>query len=226
MFGTTMANMAGSLFGGGGNNTASNSFAEADHEHAPTQGAQAMQAAGNPAGAAGSGAMMSPGMVSSGINGGLAAAEDRQTTSQAMGNNFISKPQQAMGQDIFGGQSLPQKGMIGVAGMRENPLMMHKGKPHPNERNLAPPDNSRPIKPTRQEQKSVIMEDYSGKMKQQNDSLRKLKPTDKHYLPTFNKGTSENVDFYSDPKNKPKINAIRKLSKPLRDKTQNQLRNV
>ena len=133
MFGTTMASMAGSLFGGGGNsggnsasslirqgiqgvnaipssssdNTASNSFAEADHEHAPTQGAQAMQAAGNPAGAAGSGAMMSPGMASSGINGGLAAAEDRQTTSQAMGNNFISKPQQVTGQQVFGGQSLP-----------------------------------------------------------------------------------------------------------------------
>ena len=96
----------------------------ADHDHGPSQGAQAMQAAGNPAGAAGSGAMMSPGMASSGINGGLAAAEDRQTTSQAMGNNFISKPQQAMGQDMFGSQSLPQKGMIGVAGMEQNPLMM------------------------------------------------------------------------------------------------------
>ena len=96
----------------------------ADHEHAPSQGAQAMQAAGNPAGAAGSGAMMSPGMAASGIDGGLAAAEDRQTTSQAMGNNFISKPQQAMGQDMFGGQSIPQKGMIGVAGMEQNPLMM------------------------------------------------------------------------------------------------------
>ena len=79
----------------------------ADHDHGPSQGAQAMQAAGNPAGAAGSGAMMSPGMASSGINGGLAAAEDRQTTSQAMGNNFISKPQQVTGQQVFGGQSLP-----------------------------------------------------------------------------------------------------------------------
>ena len=105
-------------------NNGSGGLAAADHEHAPTQGAQAMQAAGNPAGAAGSGAMMSPGMASSGINGGLAAAEDRQTTSQAMGNNFITKPQQAVGQDMFGGQSIPQKGMIGVAGMEQNPLMM------------------------------------------------------------------------------------------------------
>jgi len=64
------------------------------------------------------------GVQASGLQGGLPAAEDRQSTAQAMGNNFITKPQQAMGQDMFGGQSLPQKGMIGVAGMEQNPLMM------------------------------------------------------------------------------------------------------
>ena len=235
-------------------------------------------------------ATTSSGIQASGFQGGLPAAEDRQTTSQAMQaagsrfaeadhnhgssqgtlqgikpipanmqggrpQSFISERQQAVGQDMFGGQSIPQKGMIGVAGMNQNPLMMsdqtgdgkitqadvikarvegykdspakmHKGKPHSNERNLAPPDNSRPMKPTKQEQKNVIMEDYRGKMRQQNDSLRKLKPTDKHYLPTFDKGTNGNVDFYRDPENKPKINRLNKLSKPLRDKVRKDLRNV
>ena len=87
------------------------------------------------------------------------------------------------------------------------------------------PSNKKP-RPTRQEQKNIIMDDYRGKMRQRNDSLRKLKPTDKHYLPTFDKGTDDNVNFYKDPKNKSKINALRKLSKPLRDKTQKKLRNV
>ena len=46
-------------------------------------------------------------MAASGTAGGLTAAEDRQTTNQAMGgNNFITQRQQQMGQDIYGGQSL------------------------------------------------------------------------------------------------------------------------
>ena len=70
------------------------------------------------------GGMTPAGMATSGIDEGLATAEDGQTASQALGNNFISKPQQTMGQDMFGSQSIPQKGVIGVAGMEQNPLMM------------------------------------------------------------------------------------------------------
>ena len=113
-----------------------------------------------------------------------------------------------------------------VEGYKGSPATMHKGKPHPGEGFIAPPSASRPMKSTKQEQKNIIMEDYRGKMRQRNDSLRKLKPTDKHYLPTFDKGTDDKVNFYKDPKNKPKINALIKLSKPLRDKTQKKLRNV
>ena len=62
-------------------------------------------------------------LQASGLQGGLPAAEDRQTTSGAMGlsfqettpasyqggrsHNFISKAQQEMGNQVFGGQSLP-----------------------------------------------------------------------------------------------------------------------
>jgi len=77
-------------------------------------------------------ATTSSGVQASGFQGGLPAAEDRQTTSQAMGGgfmglgsqampaqpipanmqggrsqNFISQAQQVTGQQIFGGQSLP-----------------------------------------------------------------------------------------------------------------------
>jgi len=48
------------------------------------------------------------GVQASGLQGGLPAAEDRQSTTQAMGgNNFITQRQKQMGQNIYGGQSLP-----------------------------------------------------------------------------------------------------------------------
>jgi len=75
-------------------------------------------------------ASLSTGIQASGIQGGLPAAEDRQSTVQAMGGglanldskeaqampsnmrsgrpqNFITQAQQAVGQQIFGDQSLP-----------------------------------------------------------------------------------------------------------------------
>jgi hypothetical protein len=67
---------------------------------------------------------ISTGVQASGFQGGLPAAEDRQSTAQAMGNNFITQSQQTMGQDMFGSQSLPQKRMIGAGDMYQNPMMM------------------------------------------------------------------------------------------------------
>ena len=203
---------------------------------------------------------------------GMPIADPQQQLQQMPANmqggrrqNFITESQQMSGEQIFGGQSLPQRKAVGAADMGENPMLpstplamadqtgdgkitqadvikarvegykdspakMHKGKPHPGEYFVAEPKDNTPPPKTRQEKKNIIMEDYRGVMRKRNDSLRKLKPTDKHYLPTFDKdagmGPGSPHEFYTDPKNKSKINRLRKLSKPMRDKVRKDLRNV
>ena len=62
---------------------------------------------------------------------GMPIADTQQQLQQMPANmqggrrqNFITEPQQMTGEQIFGGQSLPQRKAVGAAGMGENPMFM------------------------------------------------------------------------------------------------------
>jgi len=199
---------------------------------------------------------------------GMPIADPQQQLQQMPANmqggrrqNFITESQQMSGEQIFGGQSLPQRKAVGAAGMGENPMLpstplamadqtgdgkitqadvikarvegykdspakMHKGKPHPGEYFIAEPKDNTPPPKTRQEKKNIIMGEFRDVMRKRNDSLKKLPIKNINHLPTFNGDLDAKVDWYKDPKNKPKINRLNKLSKPLRDKVRVDLKNV
>ncbi len=141
---------------------------------------------------------------------GMPMANPQQQSQQVPANmqggrpqNFITQPQQQVGQDVFGGQSLP------------TPLYQTK-RDQDQERNLAPTPETTQGKGLRKMNKGELMR---RDISYQNDSLRKLPKTDLNHLPTFDTNTTEGSNaqknYYSSKDN---LKRLRKLSEPIRKK--------
>ena len=117
--------------------------------------------------------------------------------------DFITQPQQQVGQSVFGGQSLP------------TPLYQTK-RDQDQERNIAPTPETTRGKGLRKMNKGELMR---RDISYQNDSLRKLPKTDLNHLPTFDTKTTEGSNaqkkYYSSKDN---LKRLRKLSEPIRKK--------
>lgn len=115
-----------------------------------------------------------------------------------------------------------------IEGYKGSPAKLHKGdgKTHPGEYFIAPPNTNTPPPKTRQEKKNIIMGEFRDVMRKRSDSLKKLPVKNINHLPTFNGDLDAKIDWYKDPKNKPKIDRINKSSKPIRDKVRVDLKNV
>ena len=141
---------------------------------------------------------------------GMPMANPQQQSQQVPANmqggrpqNFITQPQQQVGQSVFGGQSLP------------TPLYQTK-RDQDQERNIAPPPETTRGKGLRKMNKGELMR---RDISYQNDSLRKLPNTDLNHLPTFDTNTTEGSNaqknYYSSKDN---LKRLRKLSEPIRKK--------
>jgi hypothetical protein len=115
-----------------------------------------------------------------------------------------------------------------IEGYKGSPAKLHKGdgKTHPGEYFIAEPKDNTPPPKTRQEKKNIIMGEFRDVMRKRNDSLKKLPVKNINHLPSFNGDLDAKIDWYKDPKNKPKIDRINKSSKPIRDKVRVDLKNV